>query len=43
MNKNPPNIITQKEYWQDPVQVITGLTWLVIGIALGVIITLSFI
>jgi len=29
------NTIIERAYWRDPVQVLSGLTWLVIGLAIG--------
>lgn len=34
------NLITERAYWRDPVQVFAGLTWLVVGIAAGIFIGL---
>lgn len=33
------NLITERAYWRDPSQVFTGLTWLVIGIVIGVVVS----
>ncbi|MGY2734926.1 hypothetical protein [Sphingomonas sp. UYP23] len=32
-----PNLIIERDYWRDPVQVFAGAAWLVIGIVLGVL------
>lgn len=34
----PPNLICEREYWRCPVQVFTGLFWLLIGLFVGVLI-----
>lgn len=31
----PPYIISQSEYWKCPIHVMTGLTWLFVGMAIG--------
>lgn len=32
------NLITERAYWRDPVQVFAGVTWLIVGIAIGFLI-----
>lgn len=32
------NLITERAYWRDPVQVFAGMTWLVIGVFCGFLI-----
>jgi len=34
------NLIYERAYWRDPVQVFAGITWLVIGFGFGVIVGL---
>lgn len=33
------NLITERTYWRDPVQVFAGVTWLVAGIVIGVVLS----
>lgn len=32
-----PYIVIQKQYWQDPIYVFTGLSWFVVGMMAGVV------
>ena len=32
------NLITERDYWRDPVQVFGGAFWLVIGFAIGFVV-----
>ena len=34
----PSNLICEREYWRCPVQVFTGLFWLLVGLSVGVLI-----
>ncbi|QGH74926.1 hypothetical protein MAL1_00180 [Bacteriophage DSS3_MAL1] len=36
--KQPPYLITQREFWACPTHVFTGLTFLIVGIAIGALI-----
>lgn len=36
MNK-PPYIIVEKEYWKCPIHVLTGITWLCVGLGIGIL------
>lgn len=37
--RKPPYLVVEKEYWLCPVHVFTGLFWLLIGLGLGVGVT----
>lgn len=32
------NLITERAYWRDPVQVFAGVTWLLVGLVVGFVI-----
>jgi hypothetical protein len=36
-DESPPNTILEAAYWRDPVQVLSGVVWLVVGFGLGVL------
>ena len=40
--EGPPHLLVEGGYWRDPVQVFTGLTWLLAGLVAGVGLGLAF-